>query len=182
MNERSDDEVESGVYEGILDLNYFKYSTILNESSTKTSDLDSQLQAASSPLQMASMEMMKFLKNLEQSAQGSGDFMDAIVIAIKMLVAHCTSKSTGKPLKYAKKICIFTNGSGDGASSFPTWCPDLIEPVIEQLRMNEITTLVWYLIHCLKFFSNINLVDLISRLKRMLNLKTRVLDHCSLNL
>ncbi|KAJ3253054.1 X-ray repair cross-complementing protein 5 [Boothiomyces macroporosus] len=38
--------------------------------------------------------------------------MDALIVAVQMIAKHTVSEKTGKPLKYDKKIYIFTNGNG----------------------------------------------------------------------
>ena len=69
---------------------------------------------------------------------GTGDIMDALIIATKLILEHTTSKSSGKPLAFKKRIYIFSDGQthmDDG----------LLEVCLEKLDSNEIESVVWYL-------------------------------------
>ncbi|KAJ3269014.1 ATP-dependent DNA helicase II subunit 2 [Terramyces sp. JEL0728] len=59
-------------------------------------------------LSPANIKMIKLIE--QQKPTKDGDIMDALIVAVQMIAKHTVSEKTGKPLKYDKKIYIFTNG------------------------------------------------------------------------
>ncbi|KAI8897119.1 SPOC like C-terminal domain-containing protein [Globomyces pollinis-pini] len=83
-------------------------------------------------LQMPSLEFYKELENIPSNSS-NGDMLDGIIVAIQMLQQHCVSASTGKPLKFAKKIYLFTDAKSDIEKD-----DESTNSTIAQLDMNDI--------------------------------------------
>ncbi|KAJ3318976.1 X-ray repair cross-complementing protein 5 [Boothiomyces sp. JEL0866] len=84
-------------YENILEVNFKLEDTVI--------------------LSPANIKMVQLMQRAKPSADG--DIMDALIVAVQLIAKHTVSEKTGKPLKYDKKIYIFTNGKSpidqDGA-------------------------------------------------------------------
>jgi ATP-dependent DNA helicase 2 subunit 2 len=78
----------------------------------------------------------KMLQKLEAiSPTHTGDLMDGVIVGVHMLHQHCISAKTGKPLKYEKKLYLFT----DARTPMST---DFYEDMLEQCKNNEIQTMI----------------------------------------
>lgn len=84
-------------------------------------------------LRCASLCLLRYIQDLPKSDSEStaADVFDAIVVAIQSILEHCTSKKTGKELKYAKTIYLFT----DARSPINE---DGMEAVISEIRRKDI--------------------------------------------
>jgi ATP-dependent DNA helicase 2 subunit 2 len=103
---------EQGGYENVYDIGYDLYQ-------------DEAL------LRMPTAKMLDRLEHLEPI--GNGDMMDAIIVAIHLINEHCISQKTGKPLKYDKKLYLFTDANTDMDTEF-------LDAMVEKCETNQVQT------------------------------------------
>jgi ATP-dependent DNA helicase 2 subunit 2 len=84
-------------------------------------------------LRMPTGKMLQKLEDLTPTHEG--DLMDGIIVGVHMLHQHCISAKTGKPLKYEKKLYLFT----DARTSMST---DFYEDMLEQCKNNDVQTMI----------------------------------------
>lgn len=118
FDSKDPEEDPDDAYTNIIDLNY-------SEDKSEISD----------PLKMADLKMLRAIRSISPSLVRCGNLMDAMVVAVKMIVKQTTSKSSGKALKFSKRICVFTDGHAECA-------PELVDVVLDQCIKNEIASLI----------------------------------------